>query len=192
MITDIEMEAMNTLRDSCNSDSVKEIMDVMIDMLGSLDTDMFYLMSDKNKEAFFKAYADKINERFDYLIDKGIEADKNTDDNKQLQVFTYDTARTDIIEYLSGQDEMYFSERAVMKGDVLRSETLINKLAQEHYRCVTCYGMEREWSCKDACDHDPGIVKAHLQNVSLNNKLYHIASKKKKKENHVLKQGMKR
>ena len=38
------------------------------------------------------------------------------------------------------------------------TETIAN-LACEHMHCVNQSGIDREWSCKDACDHTPGIRK---------------------------------
>ena len=72
--------------------------------------------------------------------------------------FSRDEAEHDIISYLTNQDDTYFEERGTSKAAVLSNDCLIDNLASEHYKCVMGFGNEREWSCRDACDHDPGIV----------------------------------
>ena len=72
--------------------------------------------------------------------------------------FSRDEAEHDIISYLTNQDDTYFEERGTSKAAVLSNDCLIDNLAAEHYKCVMSFGNEREWSCRDACDHDPGIV----------------------------------
>lgn len=72
--------------------------------------------------------------------------------------FSRDEAEHDIISYLTNQDDTYFEERGTSKAAVLSNDCLIDNLASEHYKCVMSFGNEREWSCRDACDHDPGIV----------------------------------
>lgn len=69
----------------------------------------------------------------------------------------WDEARTDVVNYLEAQSEAYFAERGRRREDVMRDNELIDKLASEHEKCVNRFGCEREWSCKDACDSDPGI-----------------------------------
>ncbi len=71
--------------------------------------------------------------------------------------FSYDDAKNDILEYLWLQNENYFSERGTTEEQVLENEELIDRLAAEHLKCVMRFGVEREWSCKDACDNSPGI-----------------------------------
>ena len=71
--------------------------------------------------------------------------------------FTFEDAKNDVISYLSSQDEHYFHDQGLTKDMVLQNANLIGLLSDEHLRCVSRYGCEREWSCKDACDSDPGI-----------------------------------
>lgn len=73
--------------------------------------------------------------------------------------FGYKQARADIIKYLSTQPECYFTQRGRSKVEVLNDTETIADLACEHMHCVTRFGNDREWSCKDACDHTPGIWK---------------------------------
>lgn len=69
----------------------------------------------------------------------------------------WDDAREDIVTYLEAQGEGYFAERGRSQDEVLADNDLIDKLAAEHQKCVNSFGCEREWSCRDACDSDPGI-----------------------------------
>lgn len=70
----------------------------------------------------------------------------------------YETAKAEIIAYLKQQDNEYFRERNTTKNRVLADERLIDVLASEHLHCVMSFGNKPEWSCKDACDNNPGIV----------------------------------
>lgn len=72
--------------------------------------------------------------------------------------FSRDEAEQDIISYLTNREDTYFTERGTTKTDVLNNDCLIDALTSEHYRCVMNFGNEREWSCRDACDRDPGIA----------------------------------
>jgi len=69
----------------------------------------------------------------------------------------YEDAKKDVINYLSEQENEYFTERNTTREAVFSDTELIAHLASEHLACVTCFGCEREWSVKDACDSDPGI-----------------------------------
>ena len=69
-------------------------------------------------------------------------------------------AAKDVIEYLTGQDEAYFTERGRNKDEVLNDPVIISEIAAEHLRCVNRYGNERAWSVKDACDIEPGFAVA--------------------------------
>ncbi len=60
--------------------------------------------------------------------------------------------------YLEAQDNSYFQERGRTKEDVLLDSELLGALAAEHMKCVNNFGNQREWSCKDACDCEPGIT----------------------------------
>ena len=66
-------------------------------------------------------------------------------------------AKGDILAYLSAQKEAYFLSRGATKAAVLQNPELIDTLAAEHRKCVNNFGNDREWSCKDACDAEPGI-----------------------------------
>ena len=73
--------------------------------------------------------------------------------------FSYKQAREDIIKYLQAQPEKYFKQRGRRKDEMLNDTETIANLACEHMHCVNQSGIDREWSCKDACDHTPGIRK---------------------------------
>jgi len=72
-------------------------------------------------------------------------------------------AISDILTYLERQDESYFSKRGRIKREVLEDNDLIKKLASEHQKSVNDFGCEREWSCQDACDAEPGIWKGEQE-----------------------------
>lgn len=80
-----------------------------------------------------------------------------------LYTLEIDDARSDIVFYLETQDEDYFAERGRTKEEVLSDGELIDKLAAEHQKCVNSFGCEREWSCRDACDNEPGIWKGECE-----------------------------
>lgn len=61
MITDIEMEAMGLLKELCGIKVAKNVLDVATDMLGDLDSDKFYRMTDEEKEKFLNPFANKID-----------------------------------------------------------------------------------------------------------------------------------
>lgn len=73
------------------------------------------------------------------------------------QGFTLADAKADVVAYLKAQDEAYFAERQRTKATVLADDELLDELTGEHYKCVTKFGNDREWSAKDACDSNPGI-----------------------------------
>lgn len=73
--------------------------------------------------------------------------------------FSREEAMEDIFKYLSSQDEGYFEERETTKSKVLSDDTILADLRDEHYKCVINFGNDRDWSCRDACDNDPGIVR---------------------------------
>ena len=73
--------------------------------------------------------------------------------------FSREEAMDDVIKYLSVQDEEYFAERETTKDKVLSDDTILAELRDEHYKCVMNFGNDRDWSCRDACDNDPGIVR---------------------------------
>ena len=66
-------------------------------------------------------------------------------------------ARSDIIKYLQAQEPEYFAKRSTTYFDVVGNEDVMQNLVEEYMRCVNRYGCDREWSCKDACDNDPGF-----------------------------------
>lgn len=73
---------------------------------------------------------------------------------------TREEARADIKSYLEMQDDGYFAERGRTREEVLNSEEIMEALVNEHMACVNRFGCEREWSCRDACDSDPGFCVA--------------------------------
>lgn len=81
-------------------------------------------------------------------------------------------AKEDIVAYLTAQDAAYFADRGTTKEQVLQDTLLLGLLADEHRKCVNNFGNDREWSCKDACDSDPGISPSQTQeNPSLADKI---------------------
>lgn len=73
--------------------------------------------------------------------------------------FSREEAMDDIIKYLSAQDDEYFTERETTKSKVLSDDAILADLRDEHYKCVMNFGNDRDWSYRDACDNDPGIVR---------------------------------
>lgn len=61
MVTDVEMGAMEGLKWLCSDRISKDILDAVSDMLGALDKDFGYDMSDEEQNAFLQEYADEIN-----------------------------------------------------------------------------------------------------------------------------------
>lgn len=177
MITDVEMEAMHDLQDMCESEPLKEMVAIITDMLGELDSELFYLMSDKNKQAFLKPYAEKLNR---YTTPERSAAVNRKDREESLSEdetdFTFADAKNDIFTYLAVQDETYFSMRNTTKEHVMNDAEMIEKLANEHYHCVTRFGCDRAWSYKDACDSDPGFFEKNA--ASLEGKIGTIESGK--------------
>ena len=82
---------------------------------------------------------------------------------EDLSVLTYAEARGDIVTYLMTQSADYFTERGTTKEQILQDTDLLDILASEHMKCVNNFGNEREWSCQDACDVEPGIGKSPSQ-----------------------------
>lgn len=78
---------------------------------------------------------------------------------KRSDIINYQEAKSDVYEYLNAKDDDYFAERGRTKTDVLNDEDLIEEIAAEHYHCVNSFGNEREWSCADACDREPGFYR---------------------------------
>lgn len=79
------------------------------------------------------------------------------ENSEEGSTFDMDAALDDITTYLHSQEEQYFIERGTTSTSVLSNNELLHDLASEHHRCVTRYGADRAWSCKDACDSAPGI-----------------------------------
>lgn len=73
--------------------------------------------------------------------------------------FTREDAMDDVEKYLSSQPDKYFADRGTTRDAVLCDDGILADIAAEHYKCVLHFGNDREWSCKDACDSDPGIVR---------------------------------
>lgn len=163
MITDIEMEAMNELEILCKSKPLKEMVSIITDMLGNLDSEEFYQMSDKNKQEFLIPYSEKLNQYMvqEHSIEEHLKKQKEEQTvTKERKIdFTYEDAKQDILTYLSGQDEDYFLQRNTSKQNILENSGVIDMLASEHYRCVIRYCCDRTWSCEDACDSDPGFYQ---------------------------------
>ncbi len=76
----------------------------------------------------------------------------------RLYTLSFTEAKRDIVSYLEAQDDSYFQDRGRTKEDVLLDSELLETLATEHMKCVNGFGNEREWSCQDACDCEPGIA----------------------------------
>lgn len=70
---------------------------------------------------------------------------------------TYEESMADVVAYLESQEESYFADRDTTKADVMADKELLGLLATEHRKCVNRYGNDRDWSCADACDNEPGV-----------------------------------
>lgn len=117
------------------------------------------------RTAFLPGYGTKLFiEGISFVIDDGKSLDKQINKTQEKQdtvtdKFSYEDAKKDILSYLSEQENEYFEERGRSREDVLQDTELIDSLAAEHLKCVNNFGNDREWSCKDACDSDPGIER---------------------------------
>ena len=89
------------------------------------------------------------------LVEK-IGNDAVVEHERKIRDLEYEGCRQDIINYLEEQDDDYFEERG---REVLNDKDLIDRLTAEHHKCVFNFGVEREYSCQDACDCEPGIEK---------------------------------
>lgn len=69
----------------------------------------------------------------------------------------YEDAYNDIIDYLDGLSDEHFVEYGTTREAVMADKDKLEELAFEHYKCVNNFGNERSWSCKDACEFDPGF-----------------------------------
>lgn len=88
--------------------------------------------------------------------------DGNGDDEEchdicQYLLLTKPEAITDIFKYLKSQSDDYFEARSTTLQQLLKNENALEAIVGEHMRCVNRYGCDREWSCQDACDNDPGF-----------------------------------
>lgn len=72
-------------------------------------------------------------------------------------MLTLTDAREYVVGYLQMQEDSYFEERETTKEAVLANDALIDAIACEHAHCVSSFGLNWDWSLKDACDNDPGI-----------------------------------
>lgn len=70
----------------------------------------------------------------------------------------FDEAMRDIREYLEAQEDEYFEEKGTTREAVMADTDRLAWCAREHKKCVEAYGVDREFSCKDACDKAPGAV----------------------------------
>lgn len=77
---------------------------------------------------------------------------------KQQCDLEYEQSRRDIEAYLKAQPNAYFAERGTTLDRVLNDQELMGNLIHEHRRCVYDCGCDPEWSAKDACDNEPGII----------------------------------
>lgn len=77
--------------------------------------------------------------------------------DNQDKPFTIEDARKDVVDYLTEQEDSYFTCRGKAKDEILADSELIDTVAAEHYKCVMNFGNDREWSVKNACDVEPGI-----------------------------------
>ncbi len=72
-------------------------------------------------------------------------------------MFKYEDAYNDIIAYLNELSDECFIEFGTTREKVMEDKEKLKELASEHYKCVTQFGNDRMWSCKDACESDPGF-----------------------------------
>lgn len=81
----------------------------------------------------------------------------SAEDYEDSNFLNYDMAMDDIKYYLQSRSDDWFAERRRGKEEVLEDKELLDELATEHLRSVNKCGCDRDWSCADACDCDPGI-----------------------------------
>lgn len=79
------------------------------------------------------------------------------DEDGRYLLLTKPEAITDIFKYLKSQPDDYFEARSTTLQQLLKDENALEAIVGEHMRCVNRYNCDREWSCKDACDNDPGF-----------------------------------
>lgn len=75
-------------------------------------------------------------------------------------MFKYEDAYNDIIAYLNELSDERFTEFGTTRENVMADKEKLEELAFEHYKCVTQFGNDRIWSCKDACESDPGFWRS--------------------------------
>lgn len=75
-------------------------------------------------------------------------------------MFKYEDAYNDIIAYLNELSDERFIEFGTTREKVMADKEKLEELASEHYKCVTQFGNDRIWSCKDACESDPGFWRS--------------------------------
>ena len=119
----------------------------LIDRVGTELLSWVSIMKEEQEDVKKSAAEESENEYITpYVNDKEIFPD-----------ITKEEARKDILKYLESQSPEYFEKRSTTHLDVIQSEDIIQSLVDEHMHCVNRLGCNREWSCKDACDNDPGI-----------------------------------
>lgn len=70
----------------------------------------------------------------------------------------FETALEDILSYLRSQEDEYFLVRNTTKEAALADTSRLDLCAREHRKWAERIGIDRERSCKEACDNYPGIV----------------------------------
>lgn len=70
----------------------------------------------------------------------------------EIGSFSYEDARKDVVQYLSKQDDKYFTERGYTK-DVLLDDGVIDNIVVAHMDTMRTFNYSRNYSCEEACNN---------------------------------------
>jgi hypothetical protein len=70
----------------------------------------------------------------------------------EIGSFSYEDARKDVVQYLSKQDDRYFTEIGYTK-DVLLDDGVIDNIVVAHMDTVRTFNCSRDYSCEEACNN---------------------------------------
>lgn len=97
-----------------------------------------------------------------------------TDKEHSNEALTEEEALSDVRQYLEQQPDQYFADRRTTKEEVLADTELLGKLAGRHHCMVNMFDGDRQNSCMNACDYEPGINmdEVYLMSGSVKKEFY--------------------
>lgn len=131
------------------------------DFISTLAERLFDVCLDN--DAMDECIGDYLNEHY-YSIDN----------EESREALTEEDALSDIRQYLAQQNGQYFADRRTTKEEVLADTELLGKLAGRHHCMVNMFDGDRQNSCMNACDYDPGINmdEVYLMSGSVKKEFY--------------------